>query len=163
MPEILGNIYTDRFLLVAFVKYTLSQIYRHCIWKCTFWYFLEIVETCFSKKVFQSPPIFMFFYSKTSNFHNSKMVSFRKLSDPSVNNNFNVLWIGLQYTLSFKLPYFGLECLVTIMPKVQSLKFKDSIWNFPICKTGRNCNLLFRLVYSSQTGTETFQKTLLQC
>ena len=29
MSEILNNIYIDRFLLVAFVKYILSQVYSH--------------------------------------------------------------------------------------------------------------------------------------
>ena len=29
MSEILNNIYIDRFLLVAFVKYVLSQVYSH--------------------------------------------------------------------------------------------------------------------------------------
>ena len=42
------------------------------------------------------------FYPKTSNFHNSEMIGRRKLTDLSMNNIFNVLSIGLQYTLSFK-------------------------------------------------------------
>ena len=45
MSKILDNMYIDRSLLVAFVKYILSQIYSHCIRNCTFGYFLEIVET----------------------------------------------------------------------------------------------------------------------
>ena len=80
----------------------------------------------------------MFFYRNTSNFHNSGMTSRRKLSDPSVNNIFNVLSIDLQYTLPFKLPDLGVKCLVTITPKYQSLKFKASIRNIPIFETGRN-------------------------
>ena len=42
----------------------------------------------------------MFFYPKASNFHNSGMIGRRKLSDASVNNIFNILSIGLQYTLT---------------------------------------------------------------
>ena len=57
------NISIDRFLLVAVVKYILSQIYSHCIQNCTFWYFMEIVETfVFWRKYFQSLLIFMFFF-----------------------------------------------------------------------------------------------------
>ena len=73
--------------------------------------------------------IFIFislFYSETSNFHNSEIVGRRKLPNPSMNIYmiFNALAIGLQYPLLFKQPDFGLKCLVTIKPKVQSLKFK---------------------------------------
>ena len=67
------------------------------------------------------------FYSKTSNFHNSEIVGRRKLPDPSMNNIFDVLLIALQHALSFKRPDFGLKCLVTITPKLQSLKFKANI------------------------------------
>ena len=67
------------------------------------------------------------FYPKTSNFHNSEIVGRRKLPDPSMNNIVNFLSIALQYALSFKRPDFGLKCLVTITPKVQSLKFKANI------------------------------------
>ena len=105
MSEILDNIYIDRFLYLAFVKYILLQIYSHCIGNCTFWYFLAIVETCFLKKIFSKYSyIYVGFYPKTINFHNSGIVG-------------NVLSIGLQYTLSFKWPDFGLKYLVTITPK----------------------------------------------
>ena len=98
-------------------------------------------------KYFQGLVIFMFvFYPETSNFHNSEMIGQRndwsekwlvremigqrKLPDSSMNNVFNVLSIGLHCTLSFKRPDFGLKCLVTITPKVQSLKFKSMYkWN----------------------------------
>ena len=62
------------------------------------------------------------FYPETNNFNNSEIFGRRKLPDPSVNNIFDVLSIGLQYTLSFKRLDFGLKCLVTITPNVQSLK-----------------------------------------
>ena len=98
-------------------------------------------------KYFQGLVIFMFvFYPETSNFHNSdmigqrndwsekwlvrEMIGQRKLPDSSMNNVFNVLSIGLHCTLSFKRPDFGLKCLVTTTPKVQSLKFKSMYkWN----------------------------------
>ena len=61
-------------------------------------------------------------------FNNSEIVGHRKLHDPSMNKIFNVLSIGLQYTLSYKWPDFGLKCLVAIKPKVQSLKLKANVW-----------------------------------
>ena len=73
MSEILDNIYIDRSLLVAFVKYILSQIY-----------------------------ILSHFYPKASNFHNSGTVGCGKLYDHSMNNIVNVVSVGLQYPLSFK-------------------------------------------------------------
>ena len=143
MFQVLGNIYVDRLLLVAFVKYILSQIYSHCFQNCTFWYFLEIVEIfVFWRKRLQSLLIFMFIYPKTSNFQNSRIVSRRKLPDTSMKKKFNVLSISLQYTLSFKWPDFALKCLATI-------KFKTSVWNFSISETGRNYNSLFTLVDSN--------------
>ena len=97
---ILNNIYSNRFLLVAFVKYILSQINSHCIQNCTFRYFLEIVETfIFWGKYFQCLVIFMFlFYPETNNFNNSQIVGHTKLPNPSMTNIFNVLSIDLQYT-----------------------------------------------------------------
>ena len=142
----LGNVYIDTFQHVAFVKCILSQISSHCIQNCTFWYFMEIVETfVFLKKIFLH---LCFFCPKTSNFHNPGMIGCRKLCDSSTNNIFNVLSIGLQYTLSFKWTDFGLKCLVTITSNGQSLKFKASVWNIPNSETGQNCNSLFKLVDS---------------
>ena len=62
MFEILNNIYIDRLLLLAFVKYILPQLYSYFIQNCTFWYFLAIVEPCiFLRKYFQSILVFMLF------------------------------------------------------------------------------------------------------
>ena len=66
------------------------------------------------------------FYPETNNFTNSEIVGRRKLPNPSM-NNISMLFIGLQYTLSFKRLDFGLKCLVTITPKVQSLKLKANV------------------------------------
>ena len=44
-----------------------------------------------------------------------------------MNKIFNILSIGLRYTLSFESPDFDLKCRVTMTPKGQSLKFKDSV------------------------------------
>ena len=79
MSETLDNIYIDRFLLLAFVKYILSQIYSHCTQRL---YLLILSGDCGN---------FWFFEENIlKNYcHNSGVVS-------------NVLSIGLQYTLSFK-------------------------------------------------------------
>ena len=66
-------------------------------------------------------------YPETNNFNNSETVGHRKLPDPSMNNIFNVLSIDLQYTQSFKRPDFGLKCLVTITPTVQSIKLTTNV------------------------------------
>ena len=109
-------------MIGSYLKLLLSFSLQPWIWNCTFAYFLEIVETCFLKKnLFKIILYIYIFYPKTSNFHNSGMVSRKKLSDLPLNNIFSVLSIGLQYTLSFKWPDFGLKCRVTIMPKDQSL------------------------------------------
>ena len=115
MSEILNNIYIDMFLFVAFVKYISSQICSHVFETVFLDTFLRCVV--FEENIFEI--IFCcFFYPKTNNFHNSGMVSRRKLPDLSLNNIFSILLIGLQYTLSFKLLDFGLKCRITIMPKV---------------------------------------------
>ena len=67
------------------------------------------------------------FYPESNNFNNSQKVGCRKLPDASMNNVFSILSIGLQYTRSFQQSDFGLKCLVTITPKVQSLKFKANV------------------------------------
>ena len=143
--EVLDNIYIDRFQLVAFVKYILSQIYNHCIQNCTFWYFMEIVETfvLWRENIFQVFSYLCFFYPKTSNLRNPRMFGRIKLCNSSMNNIFNVLYIGTQYTLSFKWTNFSLKCIVTITSKSQSLKFKAIVWNIPNFETGLNCNSLF--------------------
>ena len=130
------NIFYHRSTTIVFRTALFDTLRR--FWKLDFW-----------RKYFQSFLIFMFFYSKTSNFHNSEMIGRRKLCESTINSIFNVLLTGLQYTLSFKWTDFGLKCLVTITPKCQSLKFKTSAWNIPISVTGRNCNSLFKLVNSN--------------
>ena len=96
---------------------------------------MEIVETfIFRRKYFQSLLTFMFFYPKTNNFCNSGMIDHRNLSDLSMHD-----WDILFHLNCVK-------CLVIIMPKGQSLKFKASVWNIPISETGCNCNSLFKLV-----------------
>ena len=72
--------------------------------------------------------MFMFLFNpKTNNFNNSKIFGRRKLLDDSINNIFDVLSVGLIYTLSFKQSDFGLKCLVRITPKVLSLRFKANV------------------------------------
>ena len=143
MSEILDNIYTDRFLHVAFVKYILSQIIVFgTVLFDTFW---RLWNLFFKGNIFKSLLIFLPFFIRKP-IISVTQAGRRKLSDPSMNNSFDVLSISLQYTLSFKWPSFGLKCLVTITLKRQSLKFKVSVWNFGISKTDRNCNSLFKLI-----------------
>ena len=106
VSEILNNFFVDTSLLLAFIKYILSQIYSHCICNCNFWNFLVIVETFVSwRKYFQGILIFMIlFYPKTINFRNSGIVG-------------TVLSTGVQHTRSFKWRAFGLKVFVTITPK----------------------------------------------
>ena len=67
--KVLDNIFIDRFLLVAFVKYILSQIYSHCIQNCTFFDTLyRLWKLLFSKEnIFKVSFYLCFFYPKTSN------------------------------------------------------------------------------------------------
>ena len=72
------------------------------------------------------------------------MVSRRKLPDSSLGIVFNLLSICLRYTLSFEWSDFGPEHLITVMLKGQPLKFKASVWNFPISERDSKCNSVFR-------------------
>ena len=67
--KVLDNIVIDRFLLLAFVKYILSQIYSHCIQSCTFFDTLyRLWKLSFSKEnIFKVSFYLCFFYPKTSN------------------------------------------------------------------------------------------------
>ena len=72
------------------------------------------------------------------------LISRRKLPDPLLGNVFNLLLIGLWYTLSFYWSDFGLKYLTTVMLKGQPPTFKASVWNFPISETGSKCNSVVR-------------------
>ena len=90
-----------------------------------------------------------FFVNKQQNwffkyFHYSGLVSRRKLGDYSLNHIFNALAIGLQYTLSFECPNFGLNDLVAVMPKVKSRAIKFSECNIPISEIDSYCNSIRR-------------------
>ena len=116
-----------KLLLNIFYHRSISIVFRTVLFD-TLWRWWKLFV--FWRKCFQSPLIFMFFYPKTSNFHNSGMVGCRELSGSSMYNISNVLLIGLQLTLSFKWLDFGLKCLVTTAPKGQSLKLKYfHFWN----------------------------------
>ena len=80
------------------------------------------------------------------------MVSRRKLGDYPLNHSFNALAIGLQYTLSFECPIFGLKCLVTVMPKVQSRAMTFNVCNIPISEINSYCNSICRPA-NSNAGT----------
>ena len=123
MPEILGNIY-DRSITIVFGTVFFSTFWR--LWKLDFW-----------QKIFQSLT-FMF------SFHPENSRTRRKLPDHSLSNAFNLLLIGLPYTLSFEWPDFELKYLVTVTQKGQPPKFRASVWNYSISQTNSKCNSLFR-------------------
>ena len=77
------------------------------------------------------------------------MVSRRKLPEPSLSNVFNLLSIGLRYTLLFEWSDFSLKYLFTAMLKGQLPKFKARVWIFPISEIGSRCNSVFRHADSS--------------
>ena len=77
------------------------------------------------------------------------MVSRRKLPEPSLSNVFNLLSIGLRYTLLFEWSDFSLNYLFTVMLKGQLPKFKARVWIFPISEIGSRCNSVFRPADSS--------------
>ena len=126
---ILDNVYTDRFLFVAFVKYLFSYIYSYCIQNCTFRYFLEIVETFISwRKYFQRLVIFTgFFIQKPVTSITQKLLVVESCPTPQW-ITFLMFYRLVYKNLSFKRPDFCLKCLVTVTPKVQSLKFMANVW-----------------------------------
>ena len=152
MSENLDNMHVDWILLVAFVKYILSQIYSHWIWKCTFGYYLEIVETfVFWIKYFQNLPIFIF-YPKTSNFRNSEMVGRRKLPDPSMKKIF-LMFYWLIYNTRYHLNDLILPrvpCYNNAKRSVFRIQDLCTAWRFPISETGGNFNSLFKVVDSNR-------------
>ena len=79
--EILGNIYIDRFLLVAFVKYVSPQI-------IVFGTALsgDCENLLFKENIFKVFLYLCFLNRKTSNFRNSGLVGDRTLLDPLMNN-----------------------------------------------------------------------------
>ena len=123
MSEILNNIYISVFsinsgsvLRLALVKYMLCS---HFTKSCIFLYFLEIKNPCFvTKNCCKFSYICVFILTKKrrnrfhKNLHNSGIVGRRRRPDPSLNHIFNDLSIGVQYTLSFRLPNFGLKYLL---------------------------------------------------
>ena len=68
------------------------------------------------------------------------MVGRRKLGDSSLNRVFNVLLIGLQYTLTFERPGFGQKYLVTMLSKGHSPTVTFTVYNIPIFEIDSNCN-----------------------
>ena len=77
-------------------------------------------------------------------FNNSGVVIQKKLPDPSLDKVFNLLSIGLRYTLSFRWSDFGVKYVLTAMLKGQPPNFKASVWKFSISETGSKCNSVFR-------------------
>ena len=135
MSEILGNIYTDRAPLIAFVKHILSQLYSHWYSELNFLARFGNVKTfVFLTKFFFK--ILVFFIWKTAelvlekSFINQEWLAVESCLTPRVIKVY-VLLTGLQYTLSIEWPDFGLE-LCQVMPKRQKRKVKVSVCDFPI-------------------------------
>ena len=122
MSKILDNIYIwvylvniESVLLLVLVKYILCS---HFTQNCILLFFLEAKNPYFvTKNCWKSSYICVFILSEKrrtrfqKKLYNSGMVGRRKLTDPSLNRIFNVLSIGVQYTLSFQWINFGLKCL----------------------------------------------------
>ena len=121
MSEILDNIYIWVFSinsksvqLLPLVKYIL---FSHFTQNCIFLYFLEAKNSCFvTKNCWKSSYICVFILSKKDAIVFAT-VGRRKLADTSLNHIFNALSIGVEYTLSFQLTSFGLNCLLYILFK----------------------------------------------
>ena len=147
--KVLDNVFIHRFLLVAFVKYTLSQIYSHCTQNCTFFDIYRLWKLLFSKEnIFNIFLCLCFFIQKPVTSITQEWLVVECCLMPQW--KIILMFCRLFYNIhSFKWHDIGLKCLLTITPKGQSLKFKASIWNIPISKTGRNCNSLFKLVDSN--------------
>ena len=93
-------------LLLVLVKYILCS---HFTQNCILFFFLEAKNPYFvTKNCWKSSYICVFILSEKrrtrfqKKLYNSGMVGRRKLTDPSLNRIFNVLSIGVQYTLSFQ-------------------------------------------------------------
>ena len=114
-------------LLNTFYHRYTAIVFRAVIFE-TFWQLQKLFVICY-----------VFFYPETSNFHNSEKVGPRKLPDLSM-NIYHFIIYRLQYTLLIKRPDFGLKFLVTITPKVQSLKLKANVGMKQV-----NCSSLFNL------------------
>ena len=156
--KVLHNIYTDRFLLVAFARYVYHRSPAMVLGIVLFDFLRRLWKLLFSEQnILKILLYFCFFIQKAVTFIAKEWLVVESngiRSDKlSMKNTFNVLSSGLQYTLSFKWTGFGLQCLVTITAKGQSLKLKASAGNVPISETSGNCNSLFKLVDSNWVVT----------
>ena len=135
MTEILGNIYGK----------SIAIVFRNAFF-CTFWRLWDPVVFFLMENFSKSS--YIFFYPKNSRTASRKIAITQEWlvmeGCPTPRwVAFNPLLTVLKYTVSFEWPFFGLKCLVTVMPKGQPPKLTASAWNFLISKTGRNCNSLF--------------------
>ena len=115
MSEILNNIYIDRFLLVAFVKYILSQVYSHLFGTLLFDTFWRLWKLLFFEEKKIKIVVYIFFIEKPATSLTQEWLVVESCP------------IGLQYILSFKWPDCSLKCRVPITLKGQSLKFKANV------------------------------------
>ena len=121
MSEILDYIYIwvflvniESVLLLALVKYMLCS---HFTQNCILLYFLEEKILVLWRKIVENPLIFVYLFCPKNGAIVFATVGRIKLADTSLNHIFNALSIGVEYTLSFQLTSFGLNCLLYILFK----------------------------------------------
>ena len=105
-----------RFILIRCYLYLLWNIFCH---KSTTIVFGTVLFGTFSKlwKLFLKEMFMLFFIQKPVTFITQKWLIVESFPTPQWITFLIVLSFGLQHTVSFKWPDFGLWCLVTIMPK----------------------------------------------
>ena len=126
------------------------MLYRNCSENCILKKFLEAKNPCFvTKNCSKYFYICVFILSRKQynclqkDFHNSRMVGRRKLSDPSFNRAFKTLSIGGKYTLLFQQIKFGLKCLIkTKKISVRCHSQKIFVWKI-------SCKLLLKYLWQS--------------
>ena len=131
--------YIENVLLVAFLKYILTQLHDHCNQNWIFCYFFEVENFVSWRKIFLDLLLFMIFLPKKQqnwffkNFHNlGAWLAVESWAIAPLNCIFSALSIGLQFTLSFEWVGFSLNCTATVMSKDQSPTVKVIVCNIPV-------------------------------
>ena len=107
---------------------------------CIILHFLEIAETCFLTKNLSKSYINIYLISKKrqnwfkKNFHNSGVVSRRKLPDFSLGKVFKLLFSGLRYTFPFEWSVFAWSTSLLLCKKVSVQNSRLVYRAFPFLK-----------------------------
>ena len=123
--------------------------------KVYFLYFLEAKNPCFVTKIcWKSSYICAFIFPKNGAIDFTKTFTSQEwlvvesqewLPDPSLNHIFNVLPIGVQYTLSFQLTNFGLKYLI-------QFESRNKILSVRSYKKIMTSQLLFKNIFILRTS-----------